>query len=54
MNKYCLDFEENDIPKYIQISKHIKRLIDDSKIEDGVTKQLIKNCLKVINSNYAE
>lgn len=52
MNKYYLTFEENDIPKYIQISKHIKKLIDDSKIEDGeklMTIRTLSQMLKVNN-----
>ncbi len=34
MEKYFLFFEEG-IPKYIQLQKHIKNLIDENKIKDG-------------------
>lgn len=35
MDKYNLNFKLDEIPKYIQISKHIKKLIDSDLIEDG-------------------
>ncbi|MBC2581160.1 PLP-dependent aminotransferase family protein [Clostridium sp. DJ247] len=35
MNKYFINLEQGDTPKYITIVKHIKKLIDSNKIEDG-------------------
>ncbi|MCT8977187.1 PLP-dependent aminotransferase family protein [Clostridium sp. CX1] len=35
MDKYYVDFKEGEIPKYITIAKHIKKLIDGNKLEDG-------------------
>lgn len=35
MDKYYLNFRCDEIPKYVQISKHIKKLIDSDTIEDG-------------------
>lgn len=35
MGKYYFSIYDNDTPKYIQISKYIKKLIDINNIEDG-------------------
>lgn len=35
MNKYFISLEEEETPKYIIITRHIKKLIDANKIEDG-------------------
>ena len=35
MNKYNLSFTEEETPKYIQISNHFKKLIDENLVEDG-------------------
>lgn len=35
MDKYFISLSEEEIPKYIIITRHIKKLIDGNKIEDG-------------------
>lgn len=35
MEKYILIFQENSIPKYVQLYKYIKNMIDKNKIKDN-------------------
>lgn len=35
MNKYLYVFQDIEVPKYIQLAKHIKTLIDNQVVEDG-------------------
>lgn len=35
MEKYILIFQENSIPKYVQLYKYIKNMIDENKIKDN-------------------
>ncbi|SKA88363.1 transcriptional regulator, GntR family [Clostridium sp. USBA 49] len=51
MEKYKLKFYEGDIPKYIQISRHIKKLIDSNEIEDGEKLPSIRKFSKFLNVN---
>ncbi|MCM8710893.1 PLP-dependent aminotransferase family protein [Clostridium sp. SYSU_GA19001] len=51
MEKYKLDFLKDEIPKYIQISRHIKRLIDLNQIEDGEKLPSIRTLSKFLNVN---
>lgn len=51
MKKFLVEFNE-DIPKYIQVSEHIKKLIELGKIQDGAklpTIRELSNFLKVNN-----
>lgn len=51
MEKYKLELFEGDVPKYIQISKHIKRLIDLNEIEDGEKLPSIRKISKFLTVN---
>lgn len=50
MNKYCFDFEE-EVPKYIQISRHIKKLIYSKKILEGEKLPSIRELSKLLKVN---
>jgi len=50
MHKYEIDFSL-EIPKYIEISKHIKKLIDDNSIHDGEKLPSIRKLSKVLMIN---
>ncbi|WP_123054289.1 PLP-dependent aminotransferase family protein [Clostridium sp. JN-1] len=50
MDKYFLKFSQ-DTPKYITISKHIKRLIDNNKIKDGEKLPPIRKLSKFLGVN---
>lgn len=50
MDKYVIKFDE-EIPKYIQISKNIKKLIDGNAIEDAEKLPSIRGLAKVLNVN---
>lgn len=50
MEKYSLDYIE-EIPKYIQIYKHIKKLVDQNLIEDGEKLPSIRELSKYLNVN---
>lgn len=52
MEKYNYNFVYNsDIPKYIQLSKHIKQLIDMNMIEDGEKLPSIRELSKLLSVN---
>lgn len=51
MEKYRLKFYEGDIPKYIQITRHIKRLIDLNEIEDGEKLPSIRKISELLRVN---
>jgi DNA-binding transcriptional MocR family regulator len=58
MKEFNLSFSEEETPKYIQISKHFKKLIDDNLIEDGeklpaireLSKELGVNSVTIVNA----
>lgn len=51
MNKFLeLNFEE-EVPKYIQIAKHIRNLIDNKRIDDGEKLPTIRDLSKILNVN---
>lgn len=50
MGKYNMSFKE-EIPKYIQISRHIKSLIDMGKIKNEEKLPTIRSLSKVLNVN---
>lgn len=51
MNKYYVDFKEEETPKYIIITKHIKKLIDENKVEDGEKLPSIRSLSEVLKVN---
>lgn len=51
MDKYELGFYKGDIPKYLQISRHIKRLIDSNDVKDGEKLPSIRELSKQLNVN---
>ena len=50
MHKYEIKFSA-EIPKYIEISKHIKNLIDESNVEDGEKLPSIRKLSKILMVN---
>ncbi|MBC8063021.1 MAG: PLP-dependent aminotransferase family protein [Clostridiaceae bacterium] len=58
MKKYNLSFTEEETPKYIQISKYFKKLIDENFVEDGeklpsireLSKSLLVNNATIVNA----
>jgi len=50
MKRYIVSFEE-DTPKYIQVSKNIKKLIDVNEIEDGEKLPSIRNLSRFLGVN---
>jgi DNA-binding transcriptional MocR family regulator len=50
MHKYEVEFN-SEIPKYVEISKHIKRLIDENSIEDGEKLPSIRTLSKALMVN---
>ncbi|MBL4938093.1 PLP-dependent aminotransferase family protein [Clostridium sp. YIM B02515] len=51
MDKYRIELYESDIPKYVQIAKHIKRLIDINEVNDGERLPSIRMLSKLLNVN---
>lgn len=51
MEKYKIQFHDEDIPKYMQIAKHIKKLIDSNAIEDGEKLPSIRLLSQFLNVN---
>lgn len=51
MKKYLMDFQADDTPKYIQIERHLKKLVDSSLIEDGEKLPSIRTLAKLLNVN---
>lgn len=51
MNKYVFEFEECEIPKYIQLSSKIKNMIDANIVEDGEKLPSIRNLAEELNVN---
>jgi DNA-binding transcriptional MocR family regulator len=51
MEKYRVELLEEDIPKYIQICRHIKKLIDMNFIEDGEKLPSIRMLSKFLGVN---
>ena len=51
MEKYLTKLNNEDLPKYIQIAKHIKRLIDTNIIEDGEKLPSIRKLSKFLEVN---
>lgn len=51
MEKYKIQFYDEDIPKYIQIARHIKKLMDSNAIEDGEKLPSIRLMSKFLNVN---
>lgn len=51
MEKYLINLNSEGIPKYIQIAKHIKRLIDINVIEDGEKLPSIRILSKLLQVN---
>lgn len=50
MDKFKIDFKE-EIPKYIQLQKHIKKLVDKDEIKDGEKLPPIRNLSKFLGVN---
>ncbi|MBX4259941.1 PLP-dependent aminotransferase family protein [Clostridium estertheticum] len=50
MYRYEIKFS-NDIPKYLEISKHIKKLIDENNIDDGEKLLSIRKLAKILKVN---
>ncbi|MDP4143963.1 MAG: PLP-dependent aminotransferase family protein [Bacillota bacterium] len=50
MDKYFLNFVE-EVPKYIQVAKHIKKLIDEGNIKDGEKLPPIRSLANALNVN---
>lgn len=46
-----MNFEKDDNPLYIQICRHIKKLIDDNELEDGEKLPSIRELSKFLNVN---
>ena len=51
MEKYNLSFTKEDIPKYIQISKYFKKLIEENLVEDGEKLPTIRELAKNLRVN---
>lgn len=51
MDKYFVSLIEEETPKYITITKHIKKLIDGNKIEDGERLPSIRNLAEFLGVN---
>lgn len=51
MNKYLVSLSEEETPKYIIITRHIKRLIDVNKIEDGERLPSIRSLAEFLDVN---
>ncbi len=51
MERYNLSFKDDETPKYLQIVRHIKKLIDESQIEDGEKLPAIREFSKFIKVN---
>lgn len=50
MHKYEIKFS-SEIPKYIEISKHIKKMIDENKVDDGEKLPSIRKLSKLLVVN---
>lgn len=50
MHKYEIEFSY-EIPKYIQISKHIKKMIDENSVDDGEKLPSIRKLSKILMVN---
>ena len=50
MYRYEIEFS-SDMPKYLEISKHIKRLIDENNIDDGEKLLSIRKLAKILKVN---
>ena len=50
MYRYEIEFS-NEIPKYLEISKHIKKLLDDNKVDDGEKLPSIRKLAKTLKVN---
>ncbi|MBU3158653.1 PLP-dependent aminotransferase family protein [Clostridium frigoris] len=50
MYRYEIKFS-NDIPKYLEISKHIKKLIDENNVDDGEKLLSIRKLAKLLKVN---
>jgi DNA-binding transcriptional MocR family regulator len=51
VTKYEIKFQQDETPKYIQISRHIKKLIDLNQIEDGERLPSIRTLAKFLSVN---
>lgn len=51
MDKYFMHFEEQEVPKYVQVFKHIKKLIDINAIKDGEKLPSIRELSKLLSVN---
>lgn len=51
MEKYYFDFEKTETPKYIQIVKNLKKLIDSNMVEDGEKLPPIRKLSKILGVN---
>lgn len=51
MNKYVFEFEQYEIPKYIQLSTRIKNMIDANIVEDGEKLPSIRKLAEELNVN---
>lgn len=51
MEKYTLIFQDNSIPKYVQLHNHIKYMIDKNKVKDNEKLPSIRKMSKLLNVN---
>lgn len=51
MEKYILTFEKNSIPKYVQLYKYIKNMIDKNKIKDNEKLPSIRKLSSLLGIN---
>ncbi|EJO5346503.1 PLP-dependent aminotransferase family protein [Clostridium botulinum] len=51
MEKYMFIFQKNSIPKYLQLYKYIKNMIDKNKIKDNEKLPSIRKLAKVLSVN---
>ena len=51
VNKFFIEFSDEEVPKYIQIVKHIKKMIDENIIEDGEKLPAIRRLAEILNVN---
>lgn len=51
MEKYIIDFDLEETPKYLQICKYIKKMIESGEIEDGEKLPAIRSLAAVLGVN---
>lgn len=51
MEKFCFELIDEDVPKYIQIARNIKKLIDNNLVEDGEKLPTIRSLADFLKVN---